>query len=204
AVGSWFGNTFSAAWEAVKKVFANWGSFFSGLWDTIKNTFSKLGTAIADAIGGAVKAGINGVITIIENAVNGAIKLINGAIGLINKIPGVEIGKMKELSLPRLAKGGVVTRPTVAEIGENGAEVVMPLENNTKWIDLLANKITAAMDTSAAGGHTYSREVNNNLGGVNFNIENFVNNTEKDLQQLVEEGMEIAEEYMRRRGGAFA
>ena len=135
---------------------------------------------------------------------NGAIKLINGAIGLINKIPGVEIGKMKELSLPRLAKGGVVTRPTVAEIGENGAEVVMPLENNTKWIDLLANKITAAMDTSAAGGHTYSREVNNNLGGVNFNIENFVNNTEKDLQQLVEEGMEIAEEYMRRRGGAFA
>lgn len=204
AVGSWFGNTFSAAWEAVKKVFANWGSFFSGLWDTIKNTFSKLGTAIADAIGGAVKAGINGVITIIENAVNGAIKLINGAIGLINKIPGVEIGKMKELSLPRLAKGGVVTRPTVAEIGENGAEVVMPLENNTKWIDLLANKITAAMDTGAAGSHSYSREVNNNLGGVNFNIDTFVNNTEKDIQQLVEEGMEIAEEYMRRRGGAFA
>ncbi len=42
------------------------------------------------------------------------------------------------------------------------------------------------------------------LGGLHFEIGTFINNTEKDLQQLVEEGMEIAEEYMRRRGGVFA
>lgn len=43
-----------------------------------------------------------------------------------------------------------------------------------------------------------------NLGGLHFEIGTFVNNTERDLQQLVEEGMEVAEEYIRRRGGVFA
>lgn len=141
AVKSWFSNTFSAAWEAVKRVFSTWGSFFSGLWDKITNTFSKIGTNIADAIGSAVKAGINGVLSMIEGTINTGINLINGAINLINNIPGVNIGAIGKLSLPRLAKGGVIDRPTVAEIGEDGAEAVVPLERNTQWIDKVANRL---------------------------------------------------------------
>lgn len=41
------------------------------------------------------------------------------------------------------AKGGVFTVPTRAIIGENGAEVVLPLENNTGWMDILAAKLAA-------------------------------------------------------------
>lgn len=41
------------------------------------------------------------------------------------------------------AKGGVFTVPTRAIIGENGAEVVLPLENNTGWMDMLAAKLAA-------------------------------------------------------------
>lgn len=149
AVGSFFKNTFSSAWEAVKKVFSAWGSFFSGLWDNIKNTFSKIGTNISNAISSSVKAGLNGVIGSIEGIINGGINLINGAIGIINKIPGVDIGKIGELNLPRLAKGGVVTRSTIAEIGEDGAEAVVPLEKNTEWIDKLANKINASGNPAA-------------------------------------------------------
>ena len=142
-VGTWFSQKFSAAWQAVKNVFSGWGSFFSGLWNTIKNTFSNLGTSIANAISGAVKKGINGVITMIENTINGAINLINGAINLINKIPGVSIGKIKKLSLPKLARGGIVDEATVAMIGEAGKEAVVPLENNTEWMDKLAEKLAA-------------------------------------------------------------
>lgn len=141
SVGSWFGNTFKAAWEAIKKVFSNWGSFFSGLWDKIKNTFSKIGTNISNAISSSVKAGLNGVIGVIEGTINSGINLINGAIKLINKIPGVDISSIKKLDLPRLAKGGIVTRSTIAEIGEDGAEAVVPLEKNTEWIDKLAAKV---------------------------------------------------------------
>lgn len=45
--------------------------------------------------------------------------------------------------IPKLAKGGIVDRATLAMIGEAGKEVVMPLENNTGWIDKLADKISA-------------------------------------------------------------
>ena len=141
SVGSWFGNTFKAAWEAVKNVFSSWGSFFGNLWNTIKDKFSAIGTNISNAISSAVKSGLNGVISKIESVINSGVSMINSAIGLINEIPGVSIGKMSKLSLPRLAKGGVVDEPTLAQIGEDGAEAVVPLERNTGWIDRLAGKI---------------------------------------------------------------
>lgn len=140
SVITFFSDTFSAAWEAIKQVFSNFGTFFSGLWETIKTTFTDLGTKIGDAIGGAVKAGINGVIGMIESTVNGFIGLINGAINLINAIPGVSIGQIGELSFPRLAKGGVVTSPTFAQIGEDGAEAVVPLEKNLGWMKNLVSE----------------------------------------------------------------
>lgn len=150
SVGEWFGNTFSAAWNAVKGVFSNWGSFFSGLWEKIKNTFSKIGTNIANAISGAVKAGINGVISAIEGIVNKGVNLINGAIKLINKIPGVSIGKLDKLTLPRLATGGVVDKPTIAQIGENGAEAIVPLEKNTGWMNEVAERLNALQSNTPA------------------------------------------------------
>lgn len=204
SVASWFGNTFSAAWTAVKNVFSTWGSFFSGLWNTIKNTFSSLGTSIANAIGGAVKSGINGVISMIQNTINGAIGLINGAINLINKIPGVSVGKISKLSLPRLAKGTVLTKATPVIAGEDGAEAIMPLEKHTAWIDVLANKITKAMYNGQMPQPKAAPAVNTNLGGLNFTIEKFENHTDKDLRELMDEAMEVAEEYIKRRGGAFA
>lgn len=67
----------------------------------------------------------------IENTINKAINLINNAIGVINLIPGVNVGKIGRLSLPRLAKGGVLTEATAVIAGEySGAksnpEIVTP------------------------------------------------------------------------------
>ena len=143
SVKSWFGDTFKAAWEAVKKVFSNWGSFFGNLWNIIKDKFSKIGTNISNAISGAVKSGINGVISGIEGTINSAINIINGAINLINKLPGVSVGKVGRVHFPRLARGGVVDEATMAQIGENGAEAVVPLEKNTGWMDEIAYRLNA-------------------------------------------------------------
>ena len=126
-------------------MFSNWGTFFSGLWTKIKSTFSSLGTKLGDAIGGSVKSGINGVLGMIENVINKGIGMINGAIDLINEIPGVEIGNFETVSLPRLAKGGVVNKPTIAEIGEDGDEAVIPLENNLRWIKNLAEELKSVI-----------------------------------------------------------
>lgn len=67
----------------------------------------------------------------IERTINRAISLINGAIGIINLIPGVSIGRISSLYLPRLAKGGVLTEATAVVAGEySGAksnpEIVTP------------------------------------------------------------------------------
>ena len=139
---SWFANIFELAWTKVKNVFRNWADFFGNLWNIIKDKFAALGTIISDAMSKAIKAGINGIITAIEKTINGAIGLINSAITLINKLPiGGDIKQLDKLQLPRLAKGGIVTSSTIANIGEAGREAVLPLENNTGWMNILADKI---------------------------------------------------------------
>ena len=155
SVGTWFGDTFKAAWTAVKKAFTNWGDFFKGLWDSIKETFSKIGTNIATAIGSAVKSGINAVISSIEDTINGGIGLINGAIRLINNVPGVNIGTIKDLELPRLAQGGWVAanNPQLAIIGDNTreGEIVTPeskiYEQVLKALKAMGGTISGAAQT---------------------------------------------------------
>lgn len=146
-IKDWFKQKFEEAWTAIKNVFSGVGTFFGGIWNTIKEKFTTLGTNIGNAISDSVKSGINGVISLIEKTINKAIRLINGGIDLINLIPGVTVGKVKELSLPRLAKGGVVDSATIAMIGEAGKEAVVPLENNTEWMNLLADKIASRSNT---------------------------------------------------------
>lgn len=83
--------------------------------------------------------------------VNAIITGVNAIIKGINKIsfdipdwvPVIGGGKFgfNIPTIPKLAKGGVVDRATLAMIGEHGREAVVPLENNTGWIDELARKI---------------------------------------------------------------
>ena len=127
AVAGWFGGVFSAAWEAIKAVFAPVGAFFQSLWDTIVALFTSIGTAVGDAISGAVKGAINAVLKGAIGIINGFIDGINMAIGIINAIPGVSIEKVQRLEVPQLAKGGIVTAPTLLEAGEAGDEAIIPL-----------------------------------------------------------------------------
>jgi len=48
-------------------------------------------------------------------------------------------------SYPKTATGGIVTRAQTRLVGEDGAEAIVPLENNTEWIDKVAAKVTDSM-----------------------------------------------------------
>ena len=154
-VSTWFGDTFTKAYNAVKDAFSNIGSFFSGVWETVKNIFVDAGQKVGSAVGGAFKSAVNGVLGTIENVVNGFIGMINGVIGMINKIPGVSLGSIGYVSLPRLARGGIVDSPTVAMIGEAGKEVVMPLEN-TGFLQTMGRVVGGAVINALGGGLTQS------------------------------------------------
>lgn len=171
-----FSGIFTSIFEIVSGVFNSIADFFTTVWDSIVTTFATLG----DTISGAIKGAVNGVLGFAVNVINGFIKAINFAIGIINAIPGVSISKLTELSVPQLARGGVVTQPTTAIIGEAGAEAVMPLENNLGWIDVLASRITNSMSeltpvanqqntaTSVTNeGDTSASYMTNNQGAVN-------------------------------------
>ena len=56
------------------------------------------------------------------------------------------------LALPALAKGGIVPHATTALIGEKGKEAVLPLENNTEWMDMLADRILMRSGNINIGG----------------------------------------------------
>lgn len=142
-IGTWFKDKFKSAVDSVKKVFEPIVTFFSSIWTRIKNIFGKVGEVVGSAISDTVKGAINWILDKAVGLINGFIKGINWAIGVINKIPGVEIDKITLLEVPQLAKGGITTGATLAEIGERGREAVLPLENNTGWMDLLADRIAA-------------------------------------------------------------
>lgn len=145
AVGNFFTTVFSAAWNGIKSIFSNIVGFFSGIWNNILNIFKNIGTAIGNAVKGAVSNAVNKVLSTACKIINGFISAINFAIGIINAIPGVNISKIKELSVPAMAKGGVVDGATLAMIGEQGKEAVVPLENNLEWLDKLAGMLNERM-----------------------------------------------------------
>lgn len=137
-------------------------TFFSNLWEKIKTAFDT----IADTITAVLKGAINSVLNFIGGIINGVISGINGAINLINKIPGVNISTISPLNVPQLAQGGIVTAPTNAIIGEQGTEAVMPLENNTQWIGVLAKMIRTEMqEIRPTNTHLVSRGSDTNTGG---------------------------------------
>lgn len=153
SVGSWFGGTFEKAWLAVKNVFSAWGSFFGDLWTQIKEKFSAIGTNIANAISSSVRSGLNGVISSIEGIINSGVNLINSAISLANGIPGVAVGYISSLRLPRLEQGAVLEKGQVGLLEGNGAEAVVPLHQNKKWISAVAQDME-----SVIGGASNNQE----------------------------------------------
>lgn len=150
-VATWFGNIFKTAFEAVKNAFSTIGSFFSGVWSTVQNIFVNAGQMVGDAVGGAFKSAVNAVLGTIENVVNGFIGMINGVLDTVRGLPGLGwVGSVGYVSLPRLARGGIVDSPTIAMIGEAGKEAVVPLEN-TGFIQTLGRVVSSAVVNAMAG-----------------------------------------------------
>ena len=109
-------NTISNVLNGIKTIWDN-------IWNGIKNTVVNIWNGIWNCIKGVINAILGG----IENFVNGVIKGINWVLSGISKVAnavGSLIGlnpinlQISTISLPRLAKGGIIDSPTVALMGE--------------------------------------------------------------------------------------
>lgn len=147
-----FSGNWQGAWQNIKNIFSN---IWEGMKNTVKTIFGligkmaiNIGKTVGATISGSFKAVVNGVLWAIENTLNTPIRTVNRLIGVINKVPGINLGYLNTFSLTRLAKGGVISQPTQAIIGEAGKEAVVPLENNMEWLDVLADKLASKIGTS--------------------------------------------------------
>ena len=162
----WLGNVFATDWSQkfgflgdilnaflaiTRDIFDSIKRIFGGIIDFIVGVFTgnwkRAWQGVQDIFGGIM----NGLQALVKAPLNGVIGLINAAISGLNKIKlpsidipffgtvggwGFNIGK-----IPYLAKGGIIDNPTLAMVGEAGKEAVVPLENNTQGLDLLADKL---------------------------------------------------------------
>lgn len=154
-VGSFFTGIFQQAWNGITSIFNRLGGFFSGVWNSVTGIFKSAGMAIGNAISGAVKTAVNFVLSKAIGIINGFIGAINAVIGVINKIPGVSLSKISKLGVPQLERGGVLAKGQVGLLEGNGAEAVVPLDQNEKWIAAVAREMKAALagnQTAMAAG----------------------------------------------------
>lgn len=156
-----FTGDWKMAWEGIRKIFTSIcngikGVFFT-VWNSIRSVVVTVGKTVGDIIASTFRAVVNAVLSAIEKILNTPIRTINSLIGTINNVPGINLGKLSTFNLPRLAKGGVISQPTQAIIGEAGTEAVMPLENNLGWLDILADKLVSRMGSN---GGSYIIQLN--------------------------------------------
>jgi len=122
---------FMPMWESVKTVIKTGIDFVMGIFNKAKEPIVGAWQSLWDAVKGVAQSAGEVIKNVVRNVINFIIDKINSFINKINEIKN-KAGKFgKGLpdipNIPRLAKGGIVTAPTVAEIGEAGPEAVIPL-----------------------------------------------------------------------------
>ena len=122
-IPEWFRTTFTRAWTNVKNVFSKGGKVFTGIKDGILSGLK--------AVINALIRGINKVVAIPFNGLNAALNKLKN-IKILGKKPFSKlIGNISVPQIPMLAKGGVITSPTIAMMGEyagakTNPEIVTP------------------------------------------------------------------------------
>lgn len=150
----WFGSIFNSAASAIRGAWNSITSWFGGVWNGIKNVFNSVGswfkTNVVDSIVNAfngIKDRIWKLFSGIWSGIGNSLKsIINSILHLPLKVPEIKAGGKTIIGgqtiIPALAKGGVVTGPTLAMIGEGReSEAVLPL-----------SKLNAMLGNSGKGG----------------------------------------------------
>ncbi|HEY8190914.1 MAG TPA: phage tail tape measure protein [Alphaproteobacteria bacterium] len=157
---AWLKSSFNAIVEPIRSV-----------WQSLWSSLGAIVTSVWEGIKNVVKESINFVIDKINSliaAANSVASKGGSAIGI--KAPQIPL-------IPRLAEGGVVTRPTLALIGEAGPEAVIPL-----------NRAGLRMAGAGAGGVT----INLTLTGNTFMGEDdLVEKVSKTLMRALKDNVRI-------------
>ena len=138
-------------------------SIFEGIKSTISSKVQAAKTTVLSVFDG-IKTGITNAINGAKQGVSDAIDKIKGFFNFSWSLPKIKMPhfsitgsfSLNPPSIPKFgvewyAKGGVFDSPTlfgygkgsIGGLGEAGAEAIVPLEKNTKWLDKIAERLSA-------------------------------------------------------------
>jgi phage-related protein len=150
SVATFFKNIFGNAWNGVKNIFSSGGRIFSGIKDGIFNAFrSVVNTLIA---------GINKVVSIPFNAINGALKTVRD-ISFLGIEPFKGLIKLVNVpQIPSLETGGVLDKETIVRVAEysnarSNPEIVSPR-------DMIKETMKEALEESNMNNTSQKVDVN--------------------------------------------
>lgn len=172
-LGEWMEGTFGFKWknvfETVKNAVKAFRDYVGPIINSLEVVFLGLTSFISGVFSGNWRRAWFGVRQIFESIVSGLSHIfkapLNFMIDGINKflsgigkikipdwVPGVGGKGFSIPRIPRLAKGGIVSASTIANIGEAGTEAVIPLQRNTQGLDMIAEKISERLSLSQNDG----------------------------------------------------
>ncbi len=201
---------FSDAWDKIKGLWDKVVGFFQGIWDGIKKVFEPVGDFFKKVFEGAkdtIKNIWDGLVGIVKAPINFLIDGLNAFIKGLNKVqipdwvPGVGGKGINIPLIPRLYRGGVLKKGQIGLLEGSGAEAVVPLENNQRWIAATAASMRTALQAEGIGGGLGGTVINNTF--------NQTNNSPEALNQLAiyrqtQRQLELAKGVFRREGLAHA
>ena len=150
---TWFGEKFESAKEKAQNPFQSIGSWFSERWNDIQsalkeipNWFKNLFNDAMDNAKSAVQSGVDALKSIFDFEWH----LPKLELPHINITGGFSLNppSFPSFDISWYARGGVFNSPSIIGVGEAGQEAVMPLERNTGWISILAQKLAERMPTN--------------------------------------------------------
>lgn len=172
-VGSWFGDRWNDIKDGVKEADTWFGEKFESAKEKTQNPFQKIGSWFGDRwkdMQDALKEIPNWFKNLFNDAMDNAKNIVKSGIDKLKsffnfdwrlpkiKLPHFNISGSFSLMPPRIpsfsvdwyARGGVFNSPSIIGVGEAGQEAVMPLERNTGWISILAQKLAERMPVNNA------------------------------------------------------
>jgi len=151
------------AWDFILKLINDPISVFTDLGNSISTWASSLG----DTFAGLLKAPINALIGL----VNSFFDAVDFSISIENPFTGTEYSLGLDLSdwqIPELAKGGIVNKPTLAMIGEDGPEAVIPLSqrNNPQGVGMGGGTFNITVNAGGITDRTDKRSLAREIGNM--------------------------------------
>ena len=146
-VGRWFYRTFATAWGKIKQVFEPVFIFFSSVWGGIKKAFSGIKEWFREVFQGAYDV-ITGIFSKIGEWFQWIIDKVTYVMGLGKGVSDDIVkwqAKALDRNAPTMATGGVLRKGQIGILEGDGAEAVVPLDQNKKWIQATARDMKVAL-----------------------------------------------------------